>query len=180
PGIPVYRVSRGGQITYHGPGQIVGYPIVKLEGATRDVIRYLRMLEQVMIDALAAVGVAAGRREGLTGVWVETRKIASIGVGLRRWVTLHGFALNVASDLSFFDAMVPCGIDGCRMTSIAAQGHPEISLAQFTAEIERSFAAVFGYGGTAAADVTALWRHVDSAAAGCEAHSGREPGRLEK
>ena len=93
--VPVHRVSRGGQVTYHGPGQIVGYPIVKLEGRERDVHRYLRELEQAMIAALAKLGIAAGRRDGLTGVWVGARKIGSIGVGIRRWVTLHGFALNV-------------------------------------------------------------------------------------
>lgn len=180
PEVPVYRVSRGGQITYHGPGQIVGYPIIKLEGAARDVIRYLRMLEQAMIDALAAVGVTAARRDGLTGVWVGPHKIASIGVGLRRWVTLHGFALNVTPDLSYFDAIVPCGIDGCRMCSIAALGHPEISVGQFAAEIERSFISVFGYTDMAAANVEELWRHVDCAAPACEALRSYESDRLEK
>src|SRR5439155_24419555 len=94
-GIPVYRVSRGGQVTYHGPGQLIGYPIVKLEGPERDVIRYLRRLEQVLVESLAILGIAAERRPGLTGVWVGSEKIASIGVGFRRWVSLHGFALNI-------------------------------------------------------------------------------------
>jgi lipoyl(octanoyl) transferase len=142
--IPVYRVSRGGQVTYHGPGQLIGYPIVKLEGAERDVIRYLRNLEQVLIESLAALRVAATRRAGLTGVWIGQEKIGSIGVGFRRWVSLHGFALNISTDLAFFEAIVPCGIDGCRMTSIAAQGLG-IGSEAFGQIVARQFAAVFGY-----------------------------------
>ncbi len=114
--VPVRRVSRGGQVTYHGPGQLIGYPILKLEGRDRDVTKYLRSLEAAMIDALAKFGIEAGRRDGMTGVWVGGRKIASIGVGIRRWTTWHGFALNVSTDLSYFDSIVPCGIEGCRMT----------------------------------------------------------------
>lgn len=143
--VPILRVSRGGQVTWHGPGQLVGYPILKLEGAARDVHRYLRALEGVMIDSLARIEIAAARRPGLTGVWADARKIGSIGVGIRRWVTLHGFALNVCPDLSFFDAIVPCGIQGCVMTSIGALGHPEVSLASFAEITERAFAQVFGY-----------------------------------
>src|SRR5208282_5532448 len=116
-----------------------------LEGAARDVHRYLRALEEVMIDSLARIEIAAARRPGLTGVWADSRKIGSIGVGIRRWVTLHGFALNVCPDLSFFDAIVPCGIDGCVMTSIAALGHPEVSLARFAAITAETFARVLGY-----------------------------------
>jgi lipoyl(octanoyl) transferase len=143
--IPVYRVSRGGQVTYHGPGQLIGYPIVKLEGAERDVIRYLRQLEQVLIEALAMLGIVAQQRPRLTGVWVGQEKIASIGVGFRRWVSMHGFALNVATDLSFFDAIVPCGIAGCRMTSIAAQGLEAITSESASRIVADRFAAVFGY-----------------------------------
>ncbi|MGA2411048.1 MAG: lipoyl(octanoyl) transferase LipB, partial [Candidatus Binataceae bacterium] len=118
-GVPIHRVSRGGQVTYHGPGQLIGYPILKLEGPSRDVHRYLRALEQVIIGALAWLQIDAGRRDKLTGVWIGPRKIASIGVGLRRWVTFHGFAINVAPEMAYFDTIVPCGIDGCQMTSIA-------------------------------------------------------------
>ena len=143
--IPIHRVSRGGQVTYHGPGQLIGYPIVKLEGADRDVIRYLRKLEQILINALMRCGIEAQRRDRLTGVWVGNAKIASIGVGLRRWVTLHGFAVNVTTDLSYFDSIVPCGIEGCRMTSIAALGRPEISLASFSSIIAEEAATVFGH-----------------------------------
>ncbi len=155
-GVPVHRVSRGGQVTYHGPGQLIGYPILKLEGAARDVHRYLRALEDVMIDSLARMEIAAARRPGLTGVWADSRKIGSIGVGIRRWVTLHGFALNVCPDLSFFDAIVPCGIPGCMMTSIAALGHPEISLAGFAEITEQVFAQVFGYARIERVSPTAL------------------------
>ena len=123
--VPVIRVSRGGQVTYHGPGQIVGYPILKLEGPARDVGRYLRQLEQVMIEALAQHGVGAQRRDQLTGVWIGARKIGSIGVGIRRWVTYHGLALNLSTDLSYFDSIVPCGIDGCEMTSLARLGQTQ-------------------------------------------------------
>jgi lipoate-protein ligase B len=143
--VPIHRVSRGGQVTYHGPGQLVGYPILKLEGAERDVLRYLRKLEQVIIGALAAVGIEGRQREGLTGVWVGEEKIASIGVGIRRWTTLHGFAVNVATDLSFFDQIVPCGIAGCHMTSTTKLGRSEIKVMNFADLIERDFAAVFGY-----------------------------------
>ncbi len=143
--VPVFRVSRGGQVTYHGPGQLVGYPILKLEGAERDVLRYLRGLEQVLIDALATLGIAAQRRSGLTGVWVGLEKIASIGVGFRRWVSLHGFALNVTTDLKRFDAIVPCGIADCRMTSIAAQGLPTLTCESCSEVVAYQFAQVFGY-----------------------------------
>jgi lipoate-protein ligase B len=143
--IPVYRVSRGGQVTYHGPGQLIGYPIIKLDSADRDIIRYLRRLEQVLIESLATLGLVAHRRAGLTGVWIGREKIASIGVGFRRWVSLHGFALNVNTDLSFFEAIVPCGIAGCRMTSIAAQGLGTVRSESIGHTLAERFAAVFGY-----------------------------------
>jgi lipoate-protein ligase B len=121
--IPVVRTGRGGQVTYHGPGQLVGYPIVDLGDHRRDVHWYVRSLEQVLIDALARLGIAADRVEGLPGVWVDgRRKIASIGVAIRRWVTWHGFALNVSADLDGFAAITPCGIVGVEMTSVAREG----------------------------------------------------------
>jgi len=156
-GVPIYRVSRGGQVTYHGPGQIVGYPIVKLAGARRDVSRYLRKLEQTLIAALHEYDIEGARRDGMTGVWAGPRKIASIGVGIRRWVTMHGFALNVATDLSCFDAIVPCGIEGCRMTSIAALGQPQVTVADFSDAIARAFAAVFEYDRIVAAEPGRVW-----------------------
>jgi lipoate-protein ligase B len=144
-GVPVRRVSRGGQVTYHGPGQLIGYPILKLEGRDRDVTKYLRNLEAAMIDALCDFGIEGTRRDALTGVWVGARKIASIGVGIRRWTTWHGFALNVSTDLSYFDSIVPCGIDGCRMTSVSELTNRVVSVGEFAGAMRESFARVFHY-----------------------------------
>ena len=167
-GVPVFRVSRGGQVTYHGPGQLVGYPILKLQGGDRDIHLYLRRLEQTMIDALATLEIAARRRERLTGVWVGERKIGSIGVGMRRWITLHGFALNVRTDLDYFGAMVPCGIAGVEMTSVEREiGRGDVDAA--AGAIAQSFAAVFGFERTISVDPAALWTRVDPLAAACEA-----------
>jgi len=118
-GIPVERVGRGGDITYHGPGQLVGYPIVLMEKP--DVHRFVRSIEAALIDALRAFDVAARRIDGLTGVWAGERKIASIGVGIRKWVTYHGFAMNVTTDLSRFRRINLCGLTGREATSIAEE-----------------------------------------------------------
>jgi len=115
---PVHETNRGGQATYHGPGQLVGYPILDLHHHGRDLHRYLRFLEDVLIAALGELKISAARRDGLTGVWVEDRKIASIGVGVRQWVTMHGFALNVSGELAGFSNIIPCGIAEVEMTSI--------------------------------------------------------------
>ena len=115
---PLFAINRGGQATYHGPGQLMGYPIIDLRRCGEDLHRYLRWLEQTLIDFLAHYQVSAARRQGLTGVWVKDRKIASIGVGVRHWITMHGFALNVCGDLSPFAQIVPCGISNVTMTSI--------------------------------------------------------------
>ncbi len=122
-GVEVFEVERGGDVTFHGPGQLVGYPIIDLKRHRQDLHWYLRQIEGALIDALATLGVSATRRAGLTGVWTATthRKIASIGVHARDWVTWHGFALNVTTDLSYFDLMVPCGIPDVEMTSIARE-----------------------------------------------------------
>jgi lipoate-protein ligase B len=144
-GVPIRRVSRGGQVTYHGPGQLIGYPILKLEGRDRDVTKYLRRLEAAMIDALAKFGIDAGRRDEMTGVWVGGRKIASIGVGIRRWTTWHGFALNVSTELSYFDSIVPCGIEGCRMTSVSEVTNRAVSVREFADVMRGSFAHMFNY-----------------------------------
>ena len=117
-GIQVREADRGGDVTYPGPGQLIGYPIINLQPERMDVLRYLRDLEEVLIEVCEHYGFYAGRSEGQTGVWVEDRKIASIGVKISRWVTYHGFALNVSTDLSAFDLIVPCGISGVQMTSI--------------------------------------------------------------
>jgi lipoyl(octanoyl) transferase len=115
---PLFAINRGGQATYHGPGQLMGYPIIDLRRCGHDLHKFLRWLEQLLIEVLAKQGIAATRRESLTGVWVEDRKIASIGVGVRHWITMHGFALNVCGDLSPFNHIVPCGIHNVAMTSM--------------------------------------------------------------
>jgi lipoate-protein ligase B len=117
-GTAVFEVERGGDVTWHGPGQLVGYPILDLRGHREDLHWYLRTLEDVLIDALEQLGVPADRLPGRTGVWTAGRKIASIGVHAKRWVTLHGFALNVSNDLDGFDLIVPCGLHGVTMTSL--------------------------------------------------------------
>ena len=119
PRAPVVRVSRGGDVTYHGPGQLVGYPILDLGRRGRDVDRYLRALEDVLIAVAGRFGVVARRQRGWTGVWVGNAKLAAIGVGIRRWVTIHGFALNVADLRTEFSAIVPCGLAGIGVTSLA-------------------------------------------------------------
>ena len=117
-GIAVAEVERGGDVTYHGPGQLVGYPILDLREHREDLHWYLRQLEEALIAALEELGIAANAEPGLTGVWTAGRKIASIGVHVKQWVTLHGFALNVSTDLCGFDLIVPCGIHGVVMTSV--------------------------------------------------------------
>ena len=120
-GVEVFEVERGGDVTFHGPGQLVGYPIIDLKQHRRDLHWYLRQVEQLLIDAMATCGLRCGRNPPYTGVWIDDRKIASIGVHARDWVTWHGFALNVATDLRFFDLIVPCGIQSVRMTSLHAE-----------------------------------------------------------
>lgn len=142
-GIAVERTNRGGQVTYHGPGQLVGYPILSLHADRRDVGRYLRDLEEVLIRTLARFGIDAGRTAGWTGVWVGGEKIASIGVHLARWVTTHGFALNVTTDLAAFDLIVPCGIRGRGLTSMRRLLGREVRLDEVARALIPEFAAVF-------------------------------------
>jgi lipoate-protein ligase B len=168
--VPVYRVSRGGEVTYHGPGQLIGYPILKLEGRDRDVHRYLRKLEEAMIRALADQNIEANRRQGLTGIWVGARKIGSIGVGIKRWTTCHGFALNVCPDLSYFSGIVPCGIDGCEMTSIKVLSEKDLSVGEFATAMRARFAEIFGYRETLTIDASTLWKLVESNTAALEEH----------
>ena len=120
-GVELFEVERGGDVTFHGPGQLVGYPIIDLKRHRQDLHWYLRQVEELLIKALAEYGLAGTRRPPYTGVWIDDRKIASIGVHARDWVTWHGFALNVSTDLRFFDLIVPCGIPSVRMTSINAE-----------------------------------------------------------
>jgi lipoate-protein ligase B len=120
-GVEVFEVERGGDVTYHGPGQLVGYPILDLRQHREDLHWYLRRLEQSLIEALDGLGITAGLNPGLTGVWTHGRKIASIGIHVKQWVTFHGFALNVTTDLDYFDLIVPCGIRDVTMTSVAQE-----------------------------------------------------------
>ena len=120
-GIGVFEVERGGDVTFHGPGQLVGYPILDLREHRTDLHWYLRHLEAALMSALASLGIDADRNPGLTGVWTRGRKIASIGIHVKQWVTYHGFALNVSTDLAYFDLIVPCGIQGVVMTSVAQE-----------------------------------------------------------
>jgi len=115
---PLFAINRGGQATYHGPGQLIGYPIIDLRRCGQDLHRYLRWLEDLLIQTLAIYEISARTRPGLTGVWIDKRKIASIGVGVRHWITMHGFALNVCGDLTPFNRIIPCGIQNVTMTSI--------------------------------------------------------------
>jgi lipoyl(octanoyl) transferase len=126
---PVHVTNRGGQATYHGPGQLIAYPVVDLTRRGRDLHAYLRALESAIIEIANHFRVRAGRIEGKTGVWVGDRKLASIGVGVRKWVTMHGLALNVASDLSGFQSITPCGLTGVQMTSLSLEVGREILLA---------------------------------------------------
>ena len=143
-GIEVFEVERGGDVTYHGPGQLVGYPIIDLKRHRQDLHWYLRKIEEALINALADYGIPAERDTAYTGVWTRGRKIASIGVHARDWVTWHGFALNVTTDLSFFDLIVPCGIDGVVMTSIAREiGAADVPIQDVRDCITAAFAAAF-------------------------------------
>jgi lipoate-protein ligase B len=141
-GIAFVETDRGGDITYHGPGQVVGYPILDLREWKRDVGAYLRAIEQVMIDALADFGIRAGRAPGWTGVWTDGAKIGAIGVHLSRWVSSHGFALNVTTDLSYFRYIVPCGLTQ-PVTSMAALGVPA-PLEDVHQRLTTRFGEVFG------------------------------------
>ncbi len=123
-GIEVVQTNRGGDITYHGPGQIVGYPVINL-APRQDLHAYLRFVEQVLINAVGTLGLAAGRREGMTGIWLGPRKIAAIGIAVKKWTAYHGFALNVNTDLAAFDGIVPCGITDGTVTSMSRElGRP--------------------------------------------------------
>ena len=144
-GIDVVETDRGGRITYHGPGQLVGYPIMDLAPYRHDVHQYVRRMEAAIIASLADVGIEAGPIDGLTGVWThEPRKIASIGLHVSRGITTHGFAINVNNDLQPFEWIVPCGIENCRMTSVARELHAQFDMARFMDIVEREFGVAFG------------------------------------
>ena len=143
-GVELFEVERGGDVTFHGPGQLVGYPIVDLKRHRLDLHWYLRKIEEALINTLADYDIVAERNPSFTGVWTKGKKIASIGVHARDWVTWHGFALNVTTDLSYFDLMVPCGIDGVVMTSIARElGTNDVSMQDVIERVSAKFAAAF-------------------------------------
>jgi lipoate-protein ligase B len=161
-GVELFEVERGGDVTFHGPGQLVGYPVIDLKRHRRDLHWYLRTLEGSLIDALATIGLKGEQHAGLTGVWTPTGyKIASIGVHARDWVTWHGFALNVSTDLSYFDLMVPCGIRGVEMTSVARElGHVPGGQAGVAAAVTDALARRLG--------LTPVVRALDYASSGAE------------
>jgi lipoyl(octanoyl) transferase len=143
-GIELFETGRGGDVTYHGPGQLVGYPILDLKPDRRDLHRYVRDIEEALIRALADFGVEAGRKHGLTGVWVGDEKIAAIGVRVSSgWITSHGFALNVTTDLNFFDAIVPCGIRDHGVTSLARVTGTDFAVDEVGERVAARFAEVF-------------------------------------
>ncbi|MFA7343577.1 MAG: lipoyl(octanoyl) transferase LipB [Terrimicrobiaceae bacterium] len=140
---PAIETNRGGQATYHGPGQLVGYPILDLNTRGRDLHAYLRFLEEFLIRLCAAYGVEASRRDGLTGVWAGEKKIASLGVGVRKWVAMHGFALNVLeSSLPAFRHITPCGIQGVEMTCLESESGARISVPEVTSRAAETFPAI--------------------------------------
>lgn len=148
-GVSFYKTNRGGDITYHGPGQIVGYPVLDLEQFFTDLGKYMRNLEQVIINTVNHYGITAGRLSGATGVWIDendpakARKICAMGVKASRWVTIHGFALNVNTDLSFFNHIVPCGITDKAVTSLAKELGHSVDIQEVKDVIRKEFAKVF-------------------------------------
>ena len=148
-GATFYKINRGGDITYHGPGQIVGYPILDLDNFFTDIHKYLRFLEEMVIRTLAEYGLKAERSEGETGVWLDVgtpfaRKICAMGVRASRWVTMHGCALNVNADLGYFDLMIPCGIKDKAVTSLNVElGQKEVDMEEVKAKLLQHFTALF-------------------------------------
>ncbi len=157
-GVELFEVERGGDVTFHGPGQLVGYPIVDLRRHKKDLHWYLRQLEEVLIRAVATLGVAGERNPPYTGVWTGGRKLASIGVHARDWVTWHGFALNVTTDLSYFDLIVPCGIQAVTMTSVQRElpNGPAPTVDEVGRVVATAFGQVFGLEPDVASNVPAL------------------------
>jgi lipoyl(octanoyl) transferase len=143
-GIQFYQIDRGGDITFHGPGQLVGYPILNLERFKKDIHWYLRALEEVVIQTLALLKISANRIKGLTGVWVNNRKICAIGIKTSRWVTMHGFALNVDLPLDYFNYIIPCGLNDKGITSVAEQMKNKIPMDTVNEIFLKIFAKVFG------------------------------------
>ena len=143
--VPVYQIERGGDVTFHGPGQLVGYPILDLHHHRLSVSWYMRTLEEILIQTLGQFGIESQRREGLTGVWVREEKIAALGVRLSRWISMHGFALNVNTDLKFFDGIIPCGIFEYDVTSMSQILGKEVSLVEVEETVITVFRLLFSF-----------------------------------
>jgi len=143
--ISVLEIDRGGDITYHGPGQIVGYPIINLNNWKKDTHLYLRSLEEVIIKTCNGFGLRAGRKKGLTGVWIKERKICAIGIKINRWVTMHGFAFNVNTDLSLFKGIIPCGIKDKEVTSLAEELDKKFDIQEVKQILKNNFIELFNY-----------------------------------
>lgn len=144
-GITVFNIDRGGDITYHGPGQIVGYPIIKLSDWKQDTHLYLRGLEEIIIRTCSHFGLETGRKEGLTGVWIENRKIAAIGIKVSRWVTMHGFAFNINTDLDLFNGIIPCGIKDKEVTSLKKELGKHVEMNDVKEILVKEFVDFFEY-----------------------------------
>ncbi len=142
-GVELFEVERGGDVTFHGPGQLVGYPILDLKRHRQDLHWYLRQVEELLIVALAGFGLSGARNAGYTGVWIDNRKIASIGVHARDWVTWHGFALNVSTDLRYFDLIVPCGIQAVTMTSLQRELDRPVAMAEVVRSVTEATGRTF-------------------------------------
>lgn len=143
--ISVYDIDRGGDITYHGPGQIVGYPIINLSNWQQDTHKYLRAIEELIIQTCAEYGLNGSRVDKYTGVWIEDRKICAIGIKVSRWITMHGFAFNINTDLSLFNGIIPCGITDKAVTSLNSELKKEISLNEVKEKIIHHFSNIFNY-----------------------------------
>ena len=143
--ISVYDIDRGGDITYHGPGQIVGYPIIDLKSWVMDTHKYLRALEEVIIQTCAEYGVKGTRNPKYTGVWIEDRKIAAIGIKVSRWITMHGFAFNINTDLDLFNGIIPCGISDKEVTSLGKEINKDISISEVKEKLVNNFKSIFEY-----------------------------------
>ncbi len=155
-GVELHESTRGGDVTYHGPGQLVGYPIIRVDLHGRDVHEYLRNVEEVIIRALAKFGLQGGRKKGLTGVWVGEEKVAAIGIAVRRWVSYHGFSLNICPNMSHFGLIVPCGITDKGVTSMSALLGRDVSVNEVKPAIMECLGEVFGFDSTRPTNVDDL------------------------
>jgi len=155
--VRVYHIGRGGRLTYHGPGQLVGYPIIDLRRHGRDLHRYLRRLEETIIRSLRSFGIEGGRKEGLTGVWIGENKVASIGIQVKRWITMHGFALNVSVDMRHFQLLQPCGFSADVMTSMQELAAEPVDMKTVLGSVQEAFADVFCCD-TVPISIPSLWK----------------------